>query len=199
MQGKLWCCYYCLIGLSDVYLCIKFREYYGVDSRCVETDGSRSYSLCLQIECNKNLGLVQVVAGGQKRTCEYDGQIHTILFQYDGDGPLRIKCPKAALVCPDLFCPVNCSGRGECIFRSKGTISTSEPLARCICNSSSDISDGCYSSELSLPETYGYDTPLNPYHANKILFLLIVGSLVVGLAMMFVVIRQWKARQNLFM
>lgn len=175
------------------------REYYGADSRCVETDGSRSYSLCLQTKCNKNLGLVQIIAGGQRRTCEYDGQIHTILFQYDGDGPLRIKCPKAALVCPELYCPANCAGRGDCVFRQKGTISTSEPLATCNCDSPSDKSDGCYDSELTFPEAYGYDSPSNPYHANKTLFLLIVGLLVAGLAAIFVVVRQWKARQNLFM
>lgn len=175
------------------------REYYGEDSRCVETDGTRSYSLCLQTTCNVDLGLVQINAGGQTRTCEYDGQIHTILYQYDGNGPLRIKCPKAALVCPDLFCPANCAGRGECVFRPKGTISTSDPPAKCVCDSTSDSSDGCFNSELSFPETYGYDNAANPYRANKTLFLVIVSGLVVGLAAAFVVVRQYKARQNLFL
>jgi hypothetical protein len=46
---------------------------------------------------------------------------------------------------------------------------------------------------------YGYDDTSNPYHANKTLFLVIVGSLVAGLALMYVVVRQWKARQHLFM
>ncbi|KAL3794367.1 hypothetical protein ACHAWO_007342 [Cyclotella atomus] len=202
---------YCPIPHIDPQSCFEFNgrplsdeqleagEYYGSDSRCVETDGSRSYSLCLQTKCNHNLGLVQIIAGGQKRTCEYDGQIHTILFQYDGDGPLRIKCPKASLVCPELFCPANCAGRGDCLFRSKGTISTSEPQARCVCDSAFDTSDGCFYSELSFPDGYGFGSPTNQYHANKTLFLLIVGSLVAGLAVIFVVVRQWKSRQNLFM
>ena len=174
-------------------------EYYGADSRCVETDGSRSYSMCLRTKCNAQLGLVQIFAGDQKRTCEYVGQVHTILFQYDGDGPLRIKCPKASLVCPDLFCPANCAGRGDCIFRPKSTISTSEPLGRCVCDSTSDYSGGCFNTELTFPDMYGYDDTSNPYHANKTLFLVIVGSLVAGLALMYVVVRQWKARQHLFM
>jgi hypothetical protein len=88
---------------------------------------------------------------------------------------------------------------GECVFRPKGTISTSEPLAKCVCNSASDTSAGCFNSELSFPDGYGYDYTSNPYRANKAQFLLIVGSLVAGLAMIFVVVRQWKARQNLFM
>ena len=184
--------------LRLIFLCSR-REYYGPNSRCIETDGSRSYSLCLQTECNAQLGLLQIMAGGQRRTCEYDGQIHTILFQYDGEGPVRIKCPKAALVCPNLFCPANCAGRGDCIYRPKGTISTSEPLARCVCDSDWDTSLGCFNTALSFPENYGYENSSNPYQANKVIFLLIMGSLMAGLTAIFVVVRQWKARQNLFM
>jgi hypothetical protein len=201
-QGELHSLCISFLIIVIYFIALQYQrksEYYGSDSRCVETDGSRSYSLCLQTKCNENLGLVQIIAGGQRRTCEYDGQIHTILFQYDGDGPLRIKCPKATLVCPELFCPANCAGRGDCLFRSKGTISTSEPQARCVCDSPLDTSNGCFYSELSFPAGYGYGDPTNQYHANKALFLLIVGSLVAGLAVIFVVVRQWKARQNLFM
>eukprot|EP00804_Cyclotella_cryptica_P014369 CCRYP_015535-RA/>CCRYP_015535-RA protein AED:0.09 eAED:0.09 QI:195/1/1/1/1/1/7/661/880 len=202
---------FCPIPLIDTQSCLEFNgrpvsdeqldagEYYGADSRCVETDGSRNYSLCLRTKCNTQLGLVQIFAGGQKRTCEYDGQVHTIIFQYDGAGPLRIKCPKASLVCPDLFCPANCAGRGDCVFRPKSTISTSEPLGRCLCDSPTDESSGCFNTELTFPDMYGYDDTSNPYHANKTLFLVIVGSLVAGLAVIYVVVRQWKARQHLFM
>ena len=157
------------------------------------------YSLCLQTTCNKELGLVQVIAGGQKRTCEYDGQVHTILFNYDGDGPLRIKCPKAALVCPHLFCPANCAGRGDCVFRNKDS-DYGEPLAKCVCDDEADDSDGCFNTALTFPAAYGgYAYGENPSHANKTLFMVIVGSLVTGLAVIFCVVRQWKARQNVFM
>ena len=110
-----------------------------------------------------------------------------------------LECPKAALVCPNLFCPANCAGRGDCIYRPKGTISTSEPLASCVCDSSWDTSSGCFNTAPSYPENYGYENSSNPYQANKAIFLLIMGSLMAGLTAIFVVVRQWKARQNLFM
>jgi len=174
-------------------------EYYGSDSRCVETDGSRKYSLCLQTSCNQRTGLVQIIAGGKKRTCEYDGQIHTILFNYDGDGPLRIKCPKAAMICPQLFCPAACSGRGDCVYRDRDSV-YGEPPAKCVCDDETDDTDGCYNTKLTFPAGYGGNTfGENLNGANKALFMGIVGSLVAGLAVMYIVIRQWKARQNVFM
>lgn len=201
---------YCPIPHLDPQSCAQYNgrplleeqleagEYYGSDSRCVETDGSRSYSLCLQTKCNARLGLVEIFAGSEKRTCEYDGQVHTVLYNYDGDGPLRIKCPQAALVCPDLYCPANCAGRGTCIFRPKDVITTSEPLAKCVCDSDEDTTDGCYNTNLTFPASYGYRYE-NPEESNKTLFLVIVGSLVAGLAVIFVVVRQWKMRQNVFL
>lgn len=181
--------------LSDEQL--KAGEYYGTDSQCVKTDGSRSYSLCLQTICNARLGQVQIMAGGEKIKCEYDGQTHTVLFD-NSAGPLRIKCPRAALVCPQLFCPSNCAGRGDCIYRSKETSKNYEPLVKCVCDSEEDTSDGCYGTELTFPSAYGYEY-VNPNRANKTLFMVITGSLVAGLAVMYCVVRQWKAKQNVFM
>lgn len=183
-------------------------EVFGPDSRCVETDGSRSYSLCLETRCNANIGKVQIMAGDQRRTCDYDGQVHRVLYNQNGGGELRIKCPKAALVCPDLFCPANCSGRGVCRYakdlvgldeEDEDGSSSSSPLpARCVCDSASDDTDGCYGTQPAFPAEYGYKYE-NPNRADKTLFMIIVGSLVAGLAVMFVAVRQWKARQNVFM
>ncbi|KAL7429183.1 hypothetical protein ACHAXM_001663 [Skeletonema potamos] len=170
-------------------------EYYGSDSRCVETDGSRSYSLCLQTNCNKDLGQVEIMAGGQTRTCEYDGQIHAVGDEAD---PVRIKCPKAALICPELFCPANCAGRGECVYRSGDDDTTSQPLAKCICDSEDDTTEGCFRTPMQISSSYG-PAFVNPNRANKAVFLAIVGSLVIGLAIFYIILRQWKARQNVFM
>lgn len=175
-------------------------ETYGANSRCIETDGSRRYSLCLQTRCNASIGKVQIVAGGQLRTCEYDGEVHSNVY-----GDIRIKCPKAALVCPDLFCPSNCAGRGECRYRSDlgddddDWLDMSNPApAQCVCNSEDDTTAGCYNTELTFPAVYGF-TYESPNKANKTLFLIIVGSLIAGLALMFVAVRQYKARQNVFL
>jgi leishmanolysin-like peptidase len=170
-------------------------EYYGSDSRCVETDDSRSYSLCLQTKCNTELGKVQLIAGGQTRTCEFDSQVHTILYNYDSSEqqPVRIKCPKAALICPELFCPANCAGRGDCVYTANG-----RPLAQCVCDSEDDTTGGCFTTPMHLPISYG-PALAYPNRANKAVFLAIVGSLVAGLAILFIAVRQWKARQNVFM
>eukprot|EP00571_Detonula_confervacea_P016006 CAMPEP_0172307978 /NCGR_PEP_ID=MMETSP1058-20130122/8715_1 /TAXON_ID=83371 /ORGANISM="Detonula confervacea, Strain CCMP 353" /LENGTH=1040 /DNA_ID=CAMNT_0013020301 /DNA_START=40 /DNA_END=3162 /DNA_ORIENTATION=+ len=177
-------------------------EVYGPESRCIETDDSRSYSLCLETRCNDRLGKVQITAGGQRRTCDYDGQLHEILYNYDGGGDLRIKCPKAALVCPNLFCPANCAGRGECKYASDREYDdddyNSVALAKCVCDSEDDDTKGCYRTNLTFPAVYGYSYE-NPNKANMTLFMVIVGSLIAGLAVMFVAVRQWKARQNVFM
>ena len=172
-------------------------EYYGPDSRCVETDGSRSYSLCLQTNCNKDLGQVEIIAGGQRRKCEYDGQVHTVYNDDDDDGsePVRIKCPKAALLCPELFCPANCAGRGECVYSSD---TAGQPLAKCVCDSEEDTTGGCFKTPLRFSDSYG-PALAQPNRANKAVFLAIVGALVIGLAILYMVLRQWKARQNVFM
>jgi len=172
-------------------------EYYGSDSRCVETDGSRSYSLCLQTNCNQDLGQVEIIAGGQRRTCEYDGQVHILDDDENNSEPVRIKCPKAALICPELFCPANCAGRGECVYRSDED-TADEPLAKCVCDSEDDTTKGCFRTPLKFSESYG-PAIAQTNRANKAVFLAIVGSLVIGLAILYIVVRQWKARQNVFM
>ena len=206
---------YCPIAHLGLYSCFFDRgratqeqldagEYFGADSRCVETDGSRSYSLCLQTICNKELGRVELMAGGgEKLICDNDGQVYTMFNNNNGNDnddaePLRIKCPKAALVCPELFCPVNCAGRGECRYKSENDTTLNQPLAQCRCDSEEDTSEGCFGTPLQFPESYG-PTFAQPNRANKAVFLSIVGSLVIGLAILYIVVRQWKARQNLFM
>jgi hypothetical protein len=188
---------------------LEVGEYYGSDSRCVETDGSRSYSLCLKTRCNRQMGKVQIMAGGESRTCDFDGQVHTVLYNYNGGGELRIKCPKAGLVCPELFCPANCAGRGVCTYNpaysntddddaDDDLFYNSEERAMCVCDDDSDSSPGCFGTSPTFPAAYGFAYD-NPEGANKTLFMVIVGSLVAGLAVMFVAVRQWKARQNVFM
>lgn len=70
--------------------------------------------------------------------------------------------------------------------------------AMCVCDDGSDDSPGCFGTSRTFPAAYGhaYDSPSS---ANKTLFMAIVGTLVARLAVMFVAVRQWKARQNVFM
>ena len=132
-----------------------------------------------------------------------DGQVHRVLYDYDGGGELRIKCPKAALVCPDMFCPANCAGRGDCRYASDAGEGDEDDLAatalaQCVCDDDEDGTDGCFQTKLTFPPEYGYKSEY-PNKANKTLFMVIVGSLIAGLAVIFIAVRQWKARQNVFM
>jgi hypothetical protein len=77
------------------------------------------------------------------------------------------------------------------------TTSTSSK-AYCVCDSAEDTTVGCYETPLTFPTEYGYATE-NVFQTNKTLFIIIVGSVVVGLALMYVAARQWKARKNVFM
>lgn len=145
------------------------------------------------------------MAGGSRRTCQYDGQVHEVPLP-DGSRELRVRCPKAALVCPSLFCPANCAGRGECRYQSRrgrggnddDANTGTRARAVCVCDDEGDATAGCFGTQPVFPAVYG-NTSENPQRADKMIFMVIVGSLVAGLAVMFVVVRQWKARQNVFM
>jgi hypothetical protein len=47
--------------------------------------------------------------------CEFDGQLHDIQ-QINGTEPAQFECPRLSIVCPNLFCPGACSGRGMCNY-----------------------------------------------------------------------------------
>ena len=80
----------------------------------------------------------QIEVGGKWRTCEFDFQ--EIDF---GFGIGTLVCPRLSQVCPDLFCPFNCAGRGVCNYEANinGTI-----RPQCECFDQNDTSAGCSDS-----------------------------------------------------
>lgn len=67
-----------------------------------------------------------------------------------------VTCPRLSSVCPDMFCPVNCAGRGMCNFdytddtstaaatmtgEKKATTNGARP--KCQCFDETDTSAGC--------------------------------------------------------
>lgn len=109
----------------------------GLSSRCINGRiGSFSVPGCFPIECDASLHKV-VIAG---QVCEFDGQeivVRTLDFATG-----QIQCPALATICPDLFCPGECSGRGVCDYQSVPP--------RCNCFDTSDTSAAC-SKDLSPP------------------------------------------------
>ena len=102
-------------------------ESYGPNSRCFETTDSEAF--CIESYCNTKNSRIDLIVGREVLQCDYDGQV---LSAYGH----QIKCPRFAVVCPDLVCPANCSGKGMCDYCLE------EP--KCICDDPFDESPGCW-------------------------------------------------------
>mmetsp|Transcript_33137 Transcript_33137/g.76426 ORF Transcript_33137/g.76426 Transcript_33137/m.76426 type:complete len:502 (-) Transcript_33137:221-1726(-) len=123
-----------------------FFEEHGTDSRCFDT--SRGEGKCYRRVCIKDEHVVKFFVRDSWYTCEHDFQEIQV---YEGnidffDIDLKITCPRLSSVCPDLFCPANCSGRGKCVWIRNETNLLSPPRAKCECFDESDTSSGCSST-----------------------------------------------------
>eukprot|EP00545_Synedropsis_sp_CCMP1620_P006990 CAMPEP_0119032306 /NCGR_PEP_ID=MMETSP1176-20130426/41985_1 /TAXON_ID=265551 /ORGANISM="Synedropsis recta cf, Strain CCMP1620" /LENGTH=737 /DNA_ID=CAMNT_0006988717 /DNA_START=87 /DNA_END=2300 /DNA_ORIENTATION=- len=154
------------------------RERNGPDSICVDVT-TRDRAICLESACNTAIGRLQMkVLYGLTITCQFDGQIHTLLGSsgFSNGLPFQIRCPKLSQVCPDLLCPDNCSGRGVCNY------DTELESGRCECFDKKDNSTGCYNSTLARTYTrLSIGTDGESKGANLLVFLLVVGGVVFGL------------------
>jgi leishmanolysin-like peptidase len=120
------------------------REKNGPSSKCVDVI-TRDRAICLESICNANIGRLQlIVLYGLKITCQYDGEIHTLLGSKESPNgePFQIRCPRLSQACPELVCPDNCSGRGVC------NIDNERKIGYCDCFDQTDNTTGCYLSSL---------------------------------------------------
>jgi len=128
-----------LTSISNVYW-----EEYGPDSRCFETD--LGYGICYNRQCIKDENVVKVFIRDSWHTCEYDFQE---IQPYDSTLGLLdfiFTCPRLSSVCPDLFCPANCSGRGTCVYEKDEENPDAHISASCKCFDETDTSVGCSTS-----------------------------------------------------
>jgi len=122
------------------------EEHFGSNSKCVsiKEDGKQLTSLCLKSECNYANHTFDILIGKRnqfvfhcKKNLEYHVfQIHNKSF--------TVECPRLPAVCPDMFCPAMCSGKGKCNW------SLDRP--KCECFNPLDETDGCYDSLPLSPE-----------------------------------------------
>lgn len=123
----------------------------GLTSRCINGQiGSFVRPGCFPIECDASLH--KVIINGQ--VCDFDGQelsVRTADF-----GFATLTCPSLGSICPDLFCPGECSGRGICNY---GIVPPT-----CECFDESDTTAACSATPLSAP------TP--PVQGTKTVFFL---------------------------
>ena len=102
----------------------------GLSSRCINGRvGSVSVPGCFEIQCDETLN--KVLINGQ--VCDFDGQELDVTTRDFTSG--RLECPALATICPDLFCPGECSGRGVCDY--------SAVPAKCNCDDETDTTAAC--------------------------------------------------------
>lgn len=102
----------------------------------------RSFSpLCLRTRCNADDSSIEIAFDGEKVTCgESDhGKMVKLLGM-----SLRISCPRFDVVCADLVCPANCSGKGICEKRDNDSV------PKCKCFDEADESLGCFGSDSAI-------------------------------------------------
>jgi len=120
---------------------------------CFETSSGegRCYnSRCIYDEFN-----LQVQVDGRWYTCQEDFQ-QIVVSTLSGAFGTTVTCPRLSSVCPDMFCPVNCAGRGTCNFDYTDDTSTAAATMtgekkattngvrpKCQCFDETDTSAGC--------------------------------------------------------
>jgi len=108
-------------------------ESFGASSRCIETDNSSPF--CFTTTCNEVDHVVEIVIGKTVITCEKHGDLHLI-----PGSKFKVYCPRIEIICPDMICPANCSGRGICNYTME------DP--KCVCNNRNDLTKTCSNSEV---------------------------------------------------
>ncbi|KAL3806928.1 hypothetical protein ACHAXA_006643 [Cyclostephanos tholiformis] len=103
-------------------------ESFEENSRCFETDSN--IPVCLETICNPVDRSLSFVVNGKHFYCSYYGEVINVYVGYS------VFCPRIAVVCPDLVCPSNCSGKGVCDYCLD--------IPKCICDNPFDGTPGCY-------------------------------------------------------
>lgn len=124
---------------DDVYgLKLHAVEVFGKGSKCMDVTKSTGKSaLCLKGSCNQNTKSYDFEVENKILSCTKD--FEEISVEMYGETML-FQCPRLTQVCPNMFCPSMCSGKGECDWSS--------PTPTCKCFDENDKTDGCYESEV---------------------------------------------------
>lgn len=122
----------------------QWNEKYGETSLCLET--SSNTGRCYDSFCDTKNFKFGFFVNEEKFVCDYDFQPIEIR---DRTGLLSstVYCPRLSQVCPDMFCPNNCAGRGVCNFEANVVIDNSTYVRpQCECFDKNDTSVGCSES-----------------------------------------------------
>ena len=129
----------CSIESNEDSIDLIYSEEYGENSMCFETTSGegRCYNArCIYADFN-----LQLQVDGKWYTCEKDFQ-QIEVSTLSGAFGTTVTCPRLSSVCPDMFCPVNCAGRGTCDFNHTDP-ETGLIRPKCKCFDETDTSAGC--------------------------------------------------------
>lgn len=124
-------------------------EVHGENSMCFQTDNEEGR--CYEAKCIVNEFVLKIGVRGTWYTCEEDFQEIAVKSEIGGLRESTIICPRLSSVCPEMFCPANCAGRGVCDFENVDE--NGIPSPKCNCFDESDTSVGC-SDTLQLDGKY---------------------------------------------
>ncbi len=116
-------------------------EKFGENSNCFES--TRGEGICYTSKCIYDEFKLQVQMHGTWFECEHDFQEIDIPTTVSSVLNRKIICPRLSSVCPDMFCPANCAGRGHCNFDAEVN-GVKRP--QCECFDKTDTSKGCTTS-----------------------------------------------------
>lgn len=129
----------CRIDNNEDSIDVIYSEEYGENSMCFDTTSGEGR--CYKAKCIYDEFNLKLQVDGKWYTCEEDFQ-QLEVSTLSGAFGTTVTCPRLSSVCPDMFCPVNCAGRGKCVFDYiNGT--DSKPRPRCECFDETDTSAGC--------------------------------------------------------
>mmetsp|Transcript_6734 Transcript_6734/g.15581 ORF Transcript_6734/g.15581 Transcript_6734/m.15581 type:complete len:972 (+) Transcript_6734:97-3012(+) len=129
----------CRIPSNDDAIDVIYSEEYGDNSMCFETTSGEGR--CYNARCIYDDFNLQLRVDGKWYTCEEDFQTIEV-STLSGAFGTTVTCPRLSSVCPDMFCPVNCAGRGVCNFEAVDNV-TGDVRPRCECFDPEDTSAGC--------------------------------------------------------
>ena len=116
-----------------------YSEVYGDNSMCFETTSGEGR--CYRAQCIYDSFNLKLNVDGTWYTCNEDFQ-QIEVSTLKGAFGTTITCPRLSSVCPDMFCPANCAGRGECVFNYGGANGTAV-RPKCKCFDEKDNSASC--------------------------------------------------------
>ena len=127
-----------------------YGEAYGAESMCFESTSGTGR--CYKHKCHLEIRKLYIYVNFGWQQCTEDfAEIKIDKNWAEASIQSTVTCPRLTSACPDMFCPVNCAGRGDCnwdFLNENGTVAP-----KCECFNTSDTSAACEAPTKRTPTT----------------------------------------------